>query len=115
LVRARLHRQKLGTVAISSITLAELQYGVARSSDPDRNAGLLTEFMAPLVVVPFEDKAAAVYGRRRVGLERAGRPIGPLDTMIAAHALSLGVTLVTSNEREFRRVPGLVVENWVPA
>jgi tRNA(fMet)-specific endonuclease VapC len=100
-------------VGISSITLAELQFGVVRSSDPEHNRMVLTEFMAPLLIAPFDDRAAASYGKLRAELEGQGQPIGPLDTLIAAHALSLGWTLVTNNEREFRRAPGLLVENWL--
>ena len=97
---------------MSSVTLSELEYGAAKSADPGRNRLALARFMTPLKVVPYDDAAAPMYGRVRVELERAGTPIGPLDTMIAAHALSLGLTVVTSNEREFRRVSGLKVENW---
>jgi tRNA(fMet)-specific endonuclease VapC len=110
---ARLRRKKVGTVGVSAITLAELQFGVARSSDPDRNHVALAEFLAPLVIAPFDNPAASAYGRIRAELQRAGQPIGPLDMLIAAHALSLGAALVTSNEREFRRVSGLAVENWL--
>lgn len=108
----RLRRRRVGTVAISPITLAELQYGVARSTDPARNAIALAHFCAPLELPPFDDVAATAYGRIRANLERQGTPIGPLDTLIAAHALALDVTLVTANEREFRRIPELAVENW---
>jgi tRNA(fMet)-specific endonuclease VapC len=97
---------------VSSITLSELEYGVAKSVDPGRNRLALAEFMTPLNVLPYDDAVAPVYGRVRVELEQAGTPIGPLDTMIAAHALSLGLTVVTDNEREFRRVSGLKVQNW---
>jgi len=110
---ARLRRRKIGSVGISSITLAELQYGVARSSDPGRNTVALAHFVAPLDVAAFDDRAAAAYGAIRADLAARGRPIGPLDTLIASHAVSLGVTLVTRNEREFQRVPGLRVENWL--
>lgn len=108
----RLRRRKIGTVGISAITLAELRYGVARSSDPERNLVALAHVLAPLVVEPFGDEAASMYGEVRPALERSGTPIGPLDTLIASHALALGAALVTGNEREFRRVPGLRVENW---
>lgn len=111
-VLRQLRRRKIGTVGISTITLAELQYGVARSSDPARNQIALIHFCAPLEILPFDDRAAAVYGELRVSLERAGQPIGPLDTLLAAHALALDVTFVTANEREFRRVADLRVENW---
>lgn len=110
---AKLKRRTIGSIGISSITLAELQYGVAKSSNPPRNTIALAHVVAPLVVLPFDDQAAAVYGRMRADLERLGRRIGSLDMLIAAHALALGVTLVTSNEREFCRVPGLNVENWL--
>ena len=99
-------------LCVSSITLSELEYGAAKSADPGRNRLALAKFMTPLTVVPYDDAVAPVYGRVRAQLERAGTPIGPLDTMIAAHALSLGLTVVTINEREFRRVSGLKVENW---
>jgi tRNA(fMet)-specific endonuclease VapC len=108
----RLRQQRMDEVALSSITLAELQYGVAKSARPDRNAALLAEFCAPLAILPFDIPAAEVYGRVRAILERGGTPIGPLDTLIASHALSLGVTVVTNNLREFRRVAGLQVESW---
>jgi tRNA(fMet)-specific endonuclease VapC len=111
-ILARLRRCRIGSVGISSITLAELFYGVARSSNPERNLIALTQFCAPLQVLPFDDRAASVYGRVREALERRGFPIGPLNTLIAAHALSLRSVLVTNNEREFRRVEGLGVENW---
>lgn len=110
---AKLRRRKIGSVGLSAITLAELQFGVARSSDPDRNRIALAEFVAPLPIVPFDDSAASAYGRLRADLQRTGRPIGPMDMLIAAHALSLNVALVTNNTREFRRVPGLRVENWL--
>ena len=111
-VLGRLHEVPIGSVGISSITLAELRYGMAKSSDPARNAIGLAEVCAPLAMLPFDRDAAEVYGRVRAGLERAGLGIGALDTLIAAHALSLNATLVTCNEREFRRVAGLRVENW---
>ena len=109
----RLKRCRMDEVALSSITLAELQYGVAKSARPARHAVLLAEFCAPLAILPFDNQAAETYGSVRAALEHAGTPIGPLDTLIASHALSERVILVTNNEREFRRVVGLTVENWV--
>lgn len=109
----RLRRRKVDEAAISSITLAELQYGAAKSARPGHHAMLLAQFLAPLAIAPFDGVAAEVYGKVRTALERQGVPIGPLDTLIAAHALSLDGTLVTRNEREFRRVEGLRVENWL--
>jgi len=99
-------------VCVSSVTLSELEYGVAKSGAPDKNKLALAEFMTPIEVMPYDDQVAPHYGRIRAELEAHGQPIGPLDTMIAAHAISLGLTVVTSNEREFRRVPDLKIENW---
>jgi len=103
-----------GEVGISSITAAELRYGVEKSGS-QRNAQALEKFLAPLDVLPFDEVAARRYGALRSGLERAGRPIGALDQLIAAHALALEVVLVSNNIREFERVPGLALENWVAA
>ena len=111
-VLRRLRACAVGEVALSSITLAELYYGVARSAFPERNLAALTEFCTPLALLPFDDRAAALYGQVRADLERSGHPAGPLDTLIASHALSVKATLVTDNEREFHRVKGLEVENW---
>ena len=108
----KMQRFRPDDLCVSSVTLSELEYGVAKSADPEKNRLALAEFMTPLSVLPYDDAVAPVYGRVRVGLERAGTPIGPLDTLIAAHALSLGLTVVTGNEGEFRRVAGLKVQNW---
>ena len=114
-VLARLRRRKIGTVGISTITLAELRYGVAHSSDPQRNLLALLHFRAALEILPFDDHAASAYGELRHSLQRVGTPMGPLDMLIAAHAVSLKTILVTNNEREFRRVEQLAVENWLTA
>lgn len=111
-VVTRLRRRKIGSIGISTITLAELQFGVAKSIDPPRNTIALAHFCAPLEICPFDHEAASIYGEVRVDLERAGTPIGPLDPLIAAHARALNAVLITSNEREFSRVAGLHVENW---
>ena len=111
-VIGHLAEQQVGDVGVSAVTVAELQYGVARSTQTERNARALELFLAPLVIADFDAGAATAYGAVRAALERAGAPIGALDTLIAAHALSLGATLVTNNTREFGRVPGLVVANW---
>ena len=102
----------LGEAGVSSITVAELQYGVRKSSRPEQNAQALAMFLLPLPVADFDYKAAETYGNIRAHLESNGAPIGPLDTLIAAHAASLGAILVTSNLGEFRRVPSLSVEDW---
>ena len=113
--RPVLHRLRLhvvGDLGISAITYAELQFGTAHSADPLRNQVALAGFLAPLAILPFDEAAARRYGAIRAVLESRGKPIGPLDTLIAAHALSLGAILVTANDSEFRRVAGLTVENW---
>lgn len=103
----------VGDIGISVITLAELQYGVSKSSQSKRNREALEQFLSPLDVANFDRQATIAYGTIRAALERKGLPIGAMDLLIAAHALSLGVRLVTNDERDFRRVPGLRVENWV--
>lgn len=100
-------------IGISTITLSELEYGVEKSQHKQQNKIALLQFLTPLEIVPFEDLAARAYGRIRHALDRDGQPIGALDMLIAAHAISLKSILVTNNEREFRKVPGLKVENWV--
>jgi tRNA(fMet)-specific endonuclease VapC len=110
-VLERLAECDIGEVGISVITLAELEYGVEKSAKPEQNGIALREFCAPLEIRPFEETAATAYGKIRAALERAGKIIGPLDLLIAAHALAEGATVVTSNVQEFRRVKGLAVEN----
>jgi len=109
----RFDRLSAGDVGISTITLAELRYGIAKSQHAERNRQALEEFLLPLEVADFDEGAAAVYGNVRADLENAGRPIGPLDMQIGAHALSLETVLVTNNTAEFRRIKGLKVENWL--
>jgi tRNA(fMet)-specific endonuclease VapC len=104
-----------GDIAISTITLAELEYGIARSKYPDRNRVALMEFVLPFAICDFDQKASAEYGPIRSLLEAKGRPIGPMDLLLAAQAKSRGLIFVTNNEREFKRVEGLRVENWAKA
>jgi len=101
-----------GDIGVSTITVAELEYGVSTSGQPRRNRQALEQFLSPLDVASFDRAATRTYGGLRTHLERRGLTIGGMDLLIAAHALSADVSLVTSNEREFRRVPGLRVENW---
>lgn len=108
----RFQQEPPDEIGISSVTLAELRYGADKSQSPQKNHAALDAFLLPLAVLPFDSCAADIYGNVRATLERQGTPIGPLDTLIAAHALSLGVTLVTNNMAEFSRVPGLAVEDW---
>jgi tRNA(fMet)-specific endonuclease VapC len=100
-------------LCISTITLAELHFGVEKSARVTQNRNIVEEFVARLEIQPFSVDAAAHYGQIRAALERAGRPVGLHDMLIGAHARSEGLTLVTNNRREFDRIPGLVVENWV--
>ena len=99
-------------VAVSVITEAELRTGAAKSSSPAKTLQLVENFLAPIAIVDFTSDDAIAYSRVRAKLEKAGTPIGPLDTLIAAHALGRKLVLVTNNEREFRRVAGLSLENW---
>jgi len=100
-------------IGISSITLSELEYGVERSSNRQQNREALMAFLAPLEIAVYDDLAAHHYGDIRAHLERQGLPIGAMDLLIAAHARSLSTPLLTNNVREFKRIPGLLVENWV--
>ena len=109
----RFKRTKISLIGISSITLSELLYGVSKSSKPEKNQVALAQFVAPLVILPYRDEAAPFYGDLRAYLEKQGTPIGALDMLIAAHALSIACTLVTNNEKEFIRIPNLKVDNWV--
>ena len=102
-----------GRMAVSSITLAELIHGAEKSRDPARNLAVVEDFFSRLSVLSYGEKAAWHYGNIRAGLERTGTTIGVNDLHIAAHARSEGLTLVSNNVREFERVPGLVLDNWV--
>jgi tRNA(fMet)-specific endonuclease VapC len=100
-------------LCISSITYAELMHGVEKSQAVDKNRLAISLFLSPITILDFDDKAAGEYGRVRAALERKGTPIGPLDMLIAGHAKSEGLILVTNNTREFKRVNGLALEDWV--
>lgn len=97
----RLKKHKPGEVAVSSITLAELHFGVSKSAQPEKNRAALDQFLLPLEVLAFDDAAADCYGRIRAALESDGTPIGPLDTLIASHALSINCTVVTRLQTTF--------------
>ena len=99
-------------ISISVMTEAELRTGAAKSSSPAKTLRLVENFLHPLAILEFTSADAIAYAHVRAKLERAGTPIGPLDTIIASQAISRDLTLVTNNEREFRRVSGLRVENW---
>ena len=102
-----------GEIGISMITIAELEYGSGKSAHPEKNLSALNKFLIPFSIFDFDHAAAMEYGFVRSALEMKGTPIGPLDTLIAAHAKSLNYILVTNNVKEFQRVEGLQIENWV--
>ena len=114
-ILGRMGGLRYGDVLLSTITLAELRYGVAKSGHRERNRDRLEMFLARFEERDFDASASRAYGSIRAQLEAAGTPIGPLDTLLAAHALSLGAIMVTNNVREFSRVTGLALENWAAA
>jgi tRNA(fMet)-specific endonuclease VapC len=111
-VRRRLEAKRPQDVALCAVVKAELLYGALKSARPAENLDRLRPFFERFISLPFDDAAAEIYGAIRVRLERAGTPIGPNDLFIAAIALAQGSTLVTHNTREFRRVEGLLLEDW---
>jgi len=108
----RIQSKQLEQIAISSITIAELEYGIVRSRYPDRNRIALLEFLIPFMILDFDQMASVVYGWIRSFLESKGKPIGPMDLLLAAQAKSRNMILVTNNEKEFNRIDGLQTENW---
>jgi tRNA(fMet)-specific endonuclease VapC len=109
----RFRKLQVAQVGISTITLSELEYGVIKSSRPEQNHLALVQFLAPMEILSYGDEAAQHYGRLRVYLEKQGTPIGALDMLIAAHALSKDCVLITNNVKEFERVPNLKINNWI--
>ncbi len=112
-VLERLHLNMMEGISISSITLAELEYGVAMSERYETNANALAQFLTLPTILDFDTTAATEYGIIRANLRRKGTPIGSMDTLIAAHAKACGLILVTNNMKEFERVENLQLENWV--
>ena len=112
-VLQRFRQLQPGSVFISSVTTSELYYGTQKSQRVQTNLEALNNFLLPFLIVDYDESASFLYGELRADLEKRGQPIGPLDMMIAAHALSLDVPLVTNNTKEFERVKGLKLENWV--
>lgn len=100
-------------IAISTITLAELRHGVEASAHPEKNTLALNQFLSIMEILPFDDEAAVEYGKICTALRRQGTPIGIMDMLIAAHAKSKELIIVTNNVREFERLEGLELENWV--
>ncbi|MCD6486994.1 MAG: type II toxin-antitoxin system VapC family toxin [Syntrophobacterales bacterium] len=112
-VLKRFEQYPVHEFGISSITHAELRYGVAKSKHKDTNQNALDEFLLPLTILPFYgERLVACYGEIRSLLESKGKTIGPLDMLIAAHALSLELTIISNNIKEFSRIPNLKYENW---
>lgn len=103
----------VGNICISSITVSELQYGACESTQIKKNLIRLEEFLSPFEIISYDENASKYYGQIRSYLEKQGNVIGPLDMLIAAHALSENLTLITNNEKEFKRVKSLDFENWV--
>jgi tRNA(fMet)-specific endonuclease VapC len=102
-----------GQMCISSVTLGELIYGAEKSALPEQNLADIESLIARLDVKPFDAQAAMHFGQVRAALAKTGTPIGPYDAMIAGHARALALVLVTNNESEFQRVPGLMLKNWI--
>lgn len=112
-LQTKLGKISVGEIAVSSVVVAELAYGIEHSARKSHNRQALDEFLGHIVLEDWPTEAAWEYGRIRSHLRRKGTPIGAMDLLIAAHALYAGATLVTGNTREFRRVPRLTVENWI--
>ena len=102
----------VGDIGISSVTLAELRFGVEKSQQVEKNRMALNEFVLPLEIAGFDEKAAERYGKIRATLEKEGKPIGSMDMLIGAHALSLNVILVTNNTSEFKQIKQLDIQDW---
>lgn len=111
-VLRRFERLEPGDVGMSVVTLFELTYGAYKSDHPEKTIETIRLLTRQIPVIPLDSSAADYYGKLRTGVERAGRPIGAYDLLIAAQALSLNIILVTNNIREFGRVAGLRTENW---
>lgn len=109
----RLREHSPEEIAVSVITEAELRFGAMKSSSPERNGAAAEAFLQSFSILPFARDYVLIYARLRAGLERSGTRIGALDMLIAAQAVALDATVVTNNLREFTRVPGLRVENWL--
>jgi tRNA(fMet)-specific endonuclease VapC len=109
----RRFQQHHGQMGISTVTIGELVFGAEHSQQTERNLADLEALAARLEVLPFDNQAAYHFGQIRAALYRAGQPIGPYDMMIAGHARACGLKLVTNNMKEFERVPGLLLENWI--
>jgi tRNA(fMet)-specific endonuclease VapC len=111
-VLKRFKSHTVGDIGISSVTLAELRYGVSKSQYIEKNQQALDEFILPLEIADFDEKTAQEYGTIRAELERAGKPVGSMDMLIGVHAYALGATLVTNNTKEFKQIKNLKIVDW---
>jgi len=111
-LQARIEKEELFNICLSSVTVAELEYGIAKSMYPDRNRELLYGFLSPFDIIPFSELDAENFGYIRAYLNKQGSPIGPYDLQIAAQCVTRNLHLITNNVKEFERVPKLTIENW---
>ena len=113
ILQSRIEAESLFNIALSSVTVAELEYGIAKSKFPEKNRELLYGFLSPFEIIPFSELDAENFGYIRAYLNKKGTPIGPYDLQIASQCLTRNFCLVTNNVKEFERVPKLIIENWV--
>lgn len=113
IVKENFLKHDINYICISSITFAELMHGAEKSQYPEKTRTAIYNFLSPIKVISFDSNAAIEYGKIRASLEAKGTPIGPMDMLIAAHAKSLDLTIVTNNTKEFERIKDLQIENWV--
>ena len=111
-VANRVREHSAEGIAVSTVAVAELRYGTDKSAQPEHNHSIVSKLLMPLEILDFDSGAADAYGRIRAELEQRGTPIGSLDMLIGAHAVSQNLILVTHNTSEFSRIPGLQIEDW---
>lgn len=111
-IKDKIEGAGMNNVCVSSLTVAELERGAAKSKNSDKARAIMYEFLAPFEILNFDTKAAEFYGRIRSELESSGRVIGSMDLLIASVAMANSAVMVTNNEREFERIKGLKIENW---
>ena len=111
-LQQRIEKEQPYTIAISAVSVAELEFGIANSLYPEKNREALLEFLSPFEIIPFSELDCEAFGILRAHLKKTGKPIGPYDLQIAAQCLSRNYCLVTNNLKEFHRVKGLKIEDW---
>lgn len=112
-LQERIEQEEPFNVALSSITVGELEFGVAKSKYPEKNRTAVLEFLSSFEIIPFTERDCEAFGNIRAYLNSKGTPIGPYDLQIASQCLARDLTLVSNNIKEFERVPGLKHENWI--